>query len=109
MAQDEGELIRLALEQLPAGVVVADAHDNVVTLNAQARVSGLQRQVAALQDALQERFVDGMITLVGALEARDRYTYGHSTQVAFLAGKVARGVLGHAADVSEIRLDSEAG
>src|SRR5450830_1277277 len=38
MAQDEGELIRLALEQLPDGVVVADAHDQVVTLNAQARV-----------------------------------------------------------------------
>jgi len=38
MAQDEGELIRLALEQLPDGVVVADAHDHVVTFNAQARL-----------------------------------------------------------------------
>ncbi len=194
MAQDEGELIRLALEQFPDGVVVADAHDHVVTLNAQARlirgsrsdagiafpllfgssvsedveqglgvlrtgtateflfvegdpstgkvyehrcvpvktpggayagtavtshdvtdrqlqdarqearVSGLQQQVAALQDALPERFVDGMITLVDALEARDRYTRGHSTRVAFLAGKIARRALGHAADVAEIEL-----
>ena len=194
MAQDEDELIRLALEQFPDGVVVADAHDHVVTLNAQARlirgsrsdggiafplffgssvsedveqglgalrtgvaqefsvvegdpstgrlyehrcvsvktpegtyagttvtshdvtdrqlqdarqearVSGLQQQVAALQDALPERFVDGMITLVDALEARDRYTRGHSTRVAFMAGKVARRVLGHAADAAEIRL-----
>lgn len=194
MAQDEGELIRLALEQLPDGVVVADAHDHVVTLNAQARlirgprsdasiafpllfagsvtedveqglgalrtgtatefsvvesnpstgrvyehrcvpvktsggtyagtavtshdvtdrqlqdggqearVSGLQQQVAALQDALPERFVDGMITLVDALEARDRYTCGHSTRVAVMAGKVARRVLGHAADAAEIQL-----
>lgn len=194
MAQDEGELIRLALEQLPEGVVVADAEDRVVALNAQARlirgarsdasiafpllfggsvtedveqglgalrtgtatefsvvegdpstgrvyeyrcvpvktvagiyagtavtshdvtdqqlqdarqearVSALQRQVAVLQDELQERFVDGMITLVDALEARDRYTSGHSTRVAFMAGKVARRVLGHAADVAEIEL-----
>ncbi|MCX6085494.1 MAG: HD domain-containing protein [Caldiserica bacterium] len=194
MAQDDGELIRLALEQLPDGVVVADAHDRVVALNAQARlirgarsdasvafpllfagsvtqdveqglgalrtgtatefsivegdpstgrvyehrcvpvrtqggtyagtavtshdvtdqqlqdarhearVSGLQQQVAALQDALQERFVDGMITLVDALEARDRYTCGHSSRVAFMAGKVARKVLGHAADAVEIQL-----
>ena len=194
MAQDEGELIRLALEQLPDGVVVADAHDQVVTLNAQARVirgprsdtsiafpllfagsvtedveqglgalragtatefsvvegdpstgkvyehrcvpvktpggayagiavtshdvtdrqlqdarqearvSGLQRQIAALQGALQEHFVDGMITLVDALEARDRYTRGHSTRVASIAGKVARRVLDHAADVAEIEL-----
>ncbi|MCX6062688.1 MAG: HD domain-containing protein [Caldiserica bacterium] len=194
MAQDDGELIRLALEQLPDGVVVADAHDRVVALNAQARlirgarsdasvafpllfagsvtedveqglgalrtgmatefsvvegdpstgrvyehrcvpvrtqggmyagtavtshdvtdrqlqnarhearVSGLQQQVAALQDALQERFVDGMITLVDALEARDRYTCGHSSRVAFMAGKVARRVLGHAADAVEVQL-----
>jgi len=194
MAQDDGELIRLALEQLSDGVVVADAHDRVVALNAQARlirgarsdasvafpllfagsvteeveqglgalrtgtatefsvvegdpstgrvyehrcvpvrtqggtyagtavtshdvtdhqlqdarhearVSGLQQQVAALQDALQERFVDGMITLVDALEARDRYTCGHSSRVASMAGKVARKVLGHAADAVEIQL-----
>ena len=194
MAQDESELIRLALEQLPDGVVVADAHDHVVALNAQARllrgtrsdasiafpllfggsltddveqglgalrtgtvtefsvvegdpstgkvyehrcvpvktaggtyagtavtshdvtdrrlqdarqearVSGLQRQVAVLQAALQERFVDGMITLVDALEARDKYTCGHSTRVALMAGKIARRVLGHAADVAEIEL-----
>ncbi|HWQ21914.1 MAG TPA: HD domain-containing phosphohydrolase [Clostridia bacterium] len=194
MAQDDGELIRLALEQLPDGVVVADAHDRVVALNAQARllrgvrpdtsiafpllfggsvtddieqglgalrtgtatefsvvegdpstgkvyehrcvpvktlageyagtavtshdvtdrqlrdarqeakVSGLQRQVAVLQDALQERFVDGMITLVDALEARDRYTRGHSTRVALMSGKVARRVLSHAADAAEIEL-----
>ena len=194
MAQDEGELIRLALEQLPDGVVVADAHDHVVTLNAQARlirglrsdagiafpllfgssvtedveqglgalrtgtatefsvvegdpstgrvyehrcvpvktpggtyagiavtshdvtdrqlqdnrqearVRGLQQQVASLQDALPERFVGGMITLVDALEARDRYTRGHSSRVAFMAGEIARRVLGHAADVAEIEL-----
>lgn len=194
MAQDDGELIRLALEQLPDGVVVADAHDRVVALNAQARlirgarsdaviafpllfagsvsedveqglgalragtatefsvvegdpstgrvyehlcvpvkapggiyagtsvtshdvtdrqlqdarqearVSGLQQQVADLQGALQERFVDGMITLVDALEARDRYTCGHSARVASMAGKVARKVLGHAADAAEIQL-----
>jgi len=194
MAQDESELIRLALEQLPDSVVVADAHDHVVALNArarlirgsrsdagivlpllfgssvtedveqglgtlrtgmatefsvvegdpatgkiyehrcvpvktpggayagtavtshdvtdrqlqdarqEARVSGLERQVAGLQDALQERFVDGMITLVDALEARDRYTRGHSTRVAFMAGKVACRVLIHAADVAEIEL-----
>ena len=194
MAQDESELIRLALEQLPDGVVVADAHDHVIALNAharllrgtrpdasitfpllfggsltddveqglgalrtgkvmefsvvegdpstgkvyehrcvpvktaagtyagtavtshdvtdrqlqdarqEARVSGLQRQVAVLQDALQERFVDGMITLVDALEARDKYTCGHSTRVALMAGKIARRVLGHAADVAEIEL-----
>jgi putative nucleotidyltransferase with HDIG domain len=194
MAQDENELIRLALEQFPDGVVVADADDHVVALNAQARlirgsgsdgaiafplffgssvsedveqglgalrtgvakefsivegdpstgkvyehrcvpvktiggiyagtavmshdvtdrqlqdvvqearVSGFQQQVAALQDALPERFVDGMITLVDALEARDRYTRGHSTRVAFLAGKIAHRVLGHAAAVAEIEL-----
>ncbi len=194
MAQDDGELIRLALEQLPDGVVVADAQDRVVALNAQvrlirgtrsdasiafpllfgdsvtedvelglgalrtgtatefsvvegdpstgkvyehrcvpvktqegayagtavtshdvtdrrlqdarqeARVSGLQRQVAVLQDALQERFVDGMITLVDALEARDRYTCGHSTRVASTAGRLARRILGHAADIAEIQL-----
>jgi len=194
MAQDENELIGLALEQFPDGVVVADADDHVVALNTQARlirgsrsdggiafplffgssvsedvergldalrtgvakefsvvevdpstgrvyehrcismrmpggayagttvtshdvtdrqlmdarqgarISDFQQQVAALQDALPERFVDGMITLVDALEARDRYTRGHSTRVAFLAGKVARRVLGHAADVAEIEL-----
>jgi putative nucleotidyltransferase with HDIG domain len=70
----------------------------------EARVSGFQQQVAALQDALPERFVDGMIMLVDALEARDRYTRGHSTRVAFLAGKIARRVLGHTADVAEIEL-----
>ena len=194
MVHDEGELVRLALEQLPDGVVVADAHGHVVTLNAQARlirgprsdagiafplffagsvtedveqglgalrtgtatefsvvegdpstgrvyehrcvpvktlrgayawtavtsrdvtdrqlqdarqearVSWLQQQVVTLQDALPERFVDSMITLVDALEARDRYTRGHSTRVAFLAGRVARRVLGRAADVAEIEL-----
>ena len=194
MVHDEGELVRLALEQLPDGVVVADAHGHVVTLNAQARlirgprsdagiafplffagsvtedveqglgalrtgtatefsvvegdpstgrvyehrcvpvktlrgayagtavtsrdvtdrqlqdarqearVSWLQQQVVTLQDALPERFVDSMITLVDALEARDRYTRGHSTRVAFLAGKIAHRVLGHAVDVAEIEL-----
>lgn len=194
MGHDEGTLLRLALEGLPDGVVVTDAHDRVVALNArarlirgeatsesaslsllfagsppediardmvalragtatefsviagdpangriyehhcvpikttdgafagtivisrdvtdrqmedarqEARVDGLQQQVSHLQDALQEKFVDGMITLVNALEARDRYTCGHSTRVAWVAGKVAHRILVHAADVAEIEL-----
>ncbi|MHB8107310.1 MAG: HD-GYP domain-containing protein [Candidatus Cryosericum sp.] len=194
MVQDENELVRLALEQFPDGVVVADADDHVVMLNAQARhvrgsrsdggmafplffggsvsedvergldalragvakefsvvegdpstgrvyehrcvsvrmpggayagitvtshdvtdrqlmdarqgarVSDFQHQIVTLQDALPERFVDGMITLVDALEARDRYTRGHSTRVAVLAGKVARRVLNRAPEVAEIEL-----
>lgn len=70
----------------------------------EARVNGLQQQVCYLQDALQEKFVDGMITLVNALEARDRYTCGHSTRVARVAGIVARKILPHAADAAEIEL-----
>jgi len=58
-----------------------------------AHISGLQQQVADLQSALQERFVNGMMTLVDVLEARDRYTCGHSVRVAMLAGKVAARVV----------------
>jgi putative nucleotidyltransferase with HDIG domain len=194
MGHDEGTLLRLALEGLPDGVIVADAHDRVVALNArarlirgdqtresvafsllfagsppqdvergmgalragtstefsvvkgdpatgrvyehhyvsmkasdgsfagtvvvshdvtdrqlqdagqEARVNGLQQRVSHLQDALQGRFVDGMITLVDALEARDRYTCGHSTRVAWVAGRVAHRILPHAADAAEIKL-----
>jgi putative nucleotidyltransferase with HDIG domain len=194
MAHDEGTLLRLALEGLPDGVVVADAHDQVVALNARARlirgdrviasaafpllfasslpddvergmaalragtatefsvvegdpvtgrtyehrcvpmkapegsfagivvvssdvtdrqlqdarqeerVSGLQQQVMHLQGALQQKFVDGMIMLVNALEARDHYTCGHSTRVAGMAGKVARMFLIGAAEVAEVEL-----
>jgi putative nucleotidyltransferase with HDIG domain len=194
MALDEHELMRLAVDQLPDGIVVVDASDHVVAQNARARllktgpgdnggalvqlfgqsaaedvkrglealragtlpefsivegdpssgrvyehqfvpvrspgdgyagavvrsrdvterereaaqheahISGLQQQVADLQGALQERFVDGMITLVDALEARDRYTCGHSTRVAQMAGKVAGHVVQRAVDVAEIQL-----
>jgi len=194
MALDESELMRLAVDQLPDGMMVVDASDHVVGHNAQARlisgirpdgtpsvlqlfhgsvmedierglealragtipeffivegdpssgriyehqfvpvrssdsdyaatvvrsrdvterelqvarheahISGLQQQVADLQGALQERFVDGMITLVDALEARDRYTCGHSTRVATIAGRVAGHVLPRAVDVAEIQL-----
>jgi len=194
MGHDDGALLRLALEGLPDGIVVADVHDRVVAINARAhlmrgddadvpavfpllrsgsvsgdfqrwmeelregkatefsivegdpltgrayehhyvsikepdgsfagtiilsrdvtdrqledarqkaRVDGLRQQVSYLQDALQERFVDGMITLVNALEARDPYTCGHSTRVAWVAGKVARRILDHATDAAEIEL-----
>ncbi|MHB8107790.1 MAG: HD domain-containing phosphohydrolase, partial [Candidatus Cryosericum sp.] len=194
MGHDEGALLRMALEGLPEGVVVADADDHVVAINArarlirgdgtresgtfplvfagsplqdvvcdmkalrtgtsnefsvveedpatgrvyehhcvpmkgsdgsfagtvvisrdvtdrqledarrEARMDGLQQQVSHLQDALQERFVDGMITLVNALEARDPYTRGHSTRVAWVAGKLAHRILAHAADAVEIEL-----
>jgi putative nucleotidyltransferase with HDIG domain len=69
-----------------------------------ARVSSLQSQVTDLQDVLNERFVDGMITLVNALEARDQYTCGHSSRVALIAGTVARAVLSDARDAAEIEL-----
>lgn len=194
MALNESELMRLAVDQLPDGIVVVDASDHVVAQNAQARlrgarsqddgavifqlfggstaedvehgleqlrvgsipefsivegdpssgrvyehqfvpvrrpgdgyagavvrsrdvterelqaarheahISGLQQQVADLQGALQERFVDGMITLVDALEARDRYTCGHSTRVALMAGKIAGHIVRRAVDVAEIQL-----
>lgn len=55
-------------------------------------------------EELRERFVDGMITLVNALEARDRYTCGHSSRVAWIAGAVARKVLPHTADSMEVEL-----
>jgi response regulator RpfG family c-di-GMP phosphodiesterase len=194
MGHDDGTLLRLALEGLPDGVVVADADDRVVALNArarlirggqagdseafpllftgslrqdvergmaalragtamefsvvevdpiaghvyehhcvsmrasdgsfagsvvvshevtdrqarharqEARIDGLQQQVSNLQDTHQERFVDGMVTLVNALEARDRYTCGHFTRVAWIAGRVARKALVHPADGVEIEL-----
>lgn len=194
MFLDESELIRLAVDQLPDGVVVADASNRVVAHNAQARmitgarpggdgtllelfrgqvaediergleklragtapqfsivegdpssgriyeyefapvrtpgdeyagtvirsrdvterevqaarheahISGLQQQVADLQGALQERFVDGMMTLVDALEARDRYTCGHSLRVALMAGRIGGRVLPRAVDVAEVQL-----
>ena len=70
----------------------------------QATVSGLEQQVADLQAALQEHFVDGMIALVDALEARDRYTCGHSGRVAVVAGRLAQRVIGRAAECAEIQL-----
>ena len=194
MGHDDGALLRLALEGLPDGIVVADADDRVVAINNRARLmrggnagvpsgppilwpgsapadvepgmralregtstefsvveefavtgrvyehrclsiqepdgsfagtvivshdvterqledaqreermDGLRQQVSSLQDALQERFVDGMITLVNALEARDPYTRGHSTRVARVAGMVARRIVEHATDAAEIEL-----
>jgi putative nucleotidyltransferase with HDIG domain len=67
-------------------------------------VSGLEQQVADLQAALQEHFVDGMIALVDALEARDRYTCGHSARVAVVADKLAQRVIGRATECAEIQL-----
>ena len=194
MGHDDGALLRLALEGLPDGIVVADADDRVVAINNRARLmrdgdagapaappvlwpgsttadvergmralhggtstefsvvegfpatgrvyehhclsikqpdgsyggtvvvshdvtdrqledarreermDGLRQQVFCLQDALQERFVDGMITLVNALEARDPYTRGHSTRVARVAGTVARRIVEDATDTAEIEL-----
>jgi putative nucleotidyltransferase with HDIG domain len=194
MGHDDGALLRLALEGLPDGIVVADADDRVVAINTRARlmrgddasvpavapllcsdsahtdvqrgmeelrkgksaefsllegdpvtgrvyehhyasmkepdgsfagtvvvsrdvtdrqledarqkarVDGLREQVSHLQGVLQERFVDGMITLVNALEARDPYTRGHSTRVAWVAGKVAHRILDNATDAVEIEL-----
>ncbi len=186
MKRDEAMLLRLALEGLPDGVIVADAYDRVVALNARARVTRggeknmhtalpflfadaiseeVERGVEALkagtsaefsvierepssehlyehhgipmrapdgsfagtvvvsrdmtgprspqllqeqglhgQGAFQEKFVDGMITLVDALEARDRYTCGHSTRVALIAGRLAGKVLTDATGIAETEL-----
>lgn len=184
MKDDVNELVRQALEQLPEGVVIADAHDHVVASNARARQfsgrdsvseaafplffsqasselveqglaalhSGVFHEFSTLEgdpltghiyehhcvsivdqqglyegtvatsrdvtgstmqqtgqpcdqgSCLQERFLDGMITLVNALEARDQYTCGHSTRVASIAGIVARSVLDSPADIAEIEL-----
>jgi hypothetical protein len=88
MAQDEGELIRLALEQLPDGVVVADAHDYVVTLNAQARLIRGPRSDAGIA-----------FPLLFAGSVTEDVEQGLGALVVFMAGEI----------LSEDQLDSEAG
>ncbi len=63
-----------------------------------------REQAPGEPEELRERFADGMITLVNALEARDRYTCGHSSRVARIAGAVSRKVLPRTADSMEVEL-----
>ena len=70
----------------------------------QEHLADLVRQQAA---RIEELFLQGVQTLVEALEAKDAYTHGHSTRVSAYAGKTARELALSNSDIMLIELGAE--
>jgi response regulator RpfG family c-di-GMP phosphodiesterase len=67
----------------------------------------LERRVKEQADRIEEMFVLGVHSLVQALEAKDRYTRGHSARVAVYAVGIARQLGVDDATIAEIQLGGE--
>ena len=67
----------------------------------------LEQRVREQADRIEELFVLGVHSLVQALEAKDRYTRGHSARVAVYAVGIGRQLGVDAATIAEIQLGGE--
>jgi len=94
------------LEEVRARVAQALDRRRLVLENRayQAHLADMVEQQAR---RIEELFLEGVQTLVHALEAKDPYTRGHSARVASYAGKTARALTLDDADVQIVELGAE--
>ncbi|MCL5074182.1 MAG: HD domain-containing protein [Chloroflexi bacterium] len=67
-------------------------------------LQNLEEKVAELSGKLQDLFIASMASLVKALEAKDRYTQGHSLRVSDIAVKMAEHIWGVSPEANEVGL-----
>lgn len=93
--QDRHKLLELYAQQAAAAIANAFLHEMLTHKN---------RELARSNDELRHRYADTIEALRLAVDARDRYTRGHSDRVSQVAADIARALAMDAAQVERLRI-----